>query len=110
MSRADRKKWNERYRAGAFAERTHPSALLEDWIDRLPLGRALDLACGAGRNYPVPGPQRVRGDRHRISLGQGWKEPAFGARCRAGVSTGESRTRRRCGSAANSGVIWCSVT
>ena len=50
MSRADRKKWDERYRAGAFAERTHPSALLEDWIDRLPRGRALDLACGAGRN------------------------------------------------------------
>ncbi|MDE0364779.1 MAG: class I SAM-dependent methyltransferase [Gammaproteobacteria bacterium] len=50
MSRADREKWDQRYRAGAFAERTHPSALLEDWIDRLPGGRALDLACGAGRN------------------------------------------------------------
>ena len=50
MSRADREKWDERYRAGAFAGRTHPSALLADWIDRLPKGRALDLACGAGRN------------------------------------------------------------
>ena len=50
MSRADREKWDERYRGGAFAERPHPSALLEDWIDRLPGGRALDLACGAGRN------------------------------------------------------------
>ncbi len=50
MSRADREKWDERYRAGAFAERPHPSALLEDWIERLPGGRALDLACGAGRN------------------------------------------------------------
>ena len=50
VSRADRDKWDERYRAGAFAERPHPSALLEDWIERLPGGRALDLACGAGRN------------------------------------------------------------
>ena len=56
MSKADQAKWNERYRAGAFAERTHPSALLEAWVNRLPnggggsRGRALDLACGAGRN------------------------------------------------------------
>ena len=50
MSRADREKWDKRYRAGAFTGRTHPSALLEDWIGRLPGGRALDLACGAGRN------------------------------------------------------------
>ena len=50
MSRADMEKWDERYRAGAFAERTHPSALLEAWIGRLPRGRALDLACGSGRN------------------------------------------------------------
>lgn len=56
MSKADQAKWDERYRAGAFAERTHPSALLKDWISRLPSGcgcsrgRALDLACGAGRN------------------------------------------------------------
>ena len=56
MSKADQAKWDERYRAGAFAERTHPSALLEAWISRLPSGcgcrrgRALDVACGAGRN------------------------------------------------------------
>lgn len=50
MSKADQAKWDERYRAGAFAERTHPSALLKDWVSRLPSGRALDLACGAGRN------------------------------------------------------------
>ena len=52
MSKADQAKWNERYRAGAFAERPHPSALLEAWVSRLPAsrGRALDLACGAGRN------------------------------------------------------------
>ena len=50
MSKADQDKWDERYHAGAFAERTHPSALLNEWIARLPPGRALDLACGAGRN------------------------------------------------------------
>jgi SAM-dependent methyltransferase len=50
MSVADRVKWDERYRAGAYAEREHPSALLTEWEPRLPRGRALDVACGAGRN------------------------------------------------------------
>jgi SAM-dependent methyltransferase len=50
MAQSDRDKWNERYREGAYAERTHPGALLAEWIDRIPRGRALDLACGAGRN------------------------------------------------------------
>jgi tellurite methyltransferase len=50
MSEADREKWNERYRDGAYAERTLPSAFLASWIERIPLGHALDVACGAGRN------------------------------------------------------------
>jgi len=50
VSREERDKWDERYRGGAYAERTHPTALLEEWLDRLPRGRALDIACGAGRN------------------------------------------------------------
>jgi SAM-dependent methyltransferase len=50
VTQADRAKWDERYRSGAYADRTHPSALLEQWIDRIPPGRALDVACGAGRN------------------------------------------------------------
>lgn len=50
MSEEDRRKWDERYRSGAYLERTHPSVLLEEWLDRLPGGRALDVACGAGRN------------------------------------------------------------
>ena len=50
VSRADREKWNQRYRDGAYTARTRPSALLEDWIETLPRGRALDIACGAGRN------------------------------------------------------------
>jgi tellurite methyltransferase len=50
VSKADREKWNKRYREGAYAERSHPSALLEEWAGIIPPGRALDLACGAGRN------------------------------------------------------------
>ena len=50
MSDADRERWNARYAAGEYTARTHPSPLLAAWIDRLPRGRALDVACGLGRN------------------------------------------------------------
>jgi tellurite methyltransferase len=61
MSDADRDKWNERYRAGAYAQREHPSVLVADHAGEIAatqsaaagdgaLLRALDLACGAGRN------------------------------------------------------------
>ena len=50
MSDDDRLLWNQRYLEGAYGSRTHPSALLVEWLDRLPRGRALDVACGAGRN------------------------------------------------------------
>lgn len=50
VSELDREKWNQRYRAGAYSTRLHPCALLEDWIDGIPVGRAIDVACGAGRN------------------------------------------------------------
>ena len=50
MSDADRERWNTRYASGEYAARVHPSALLAAWIDRLPRGRALDVACGLGRN------------------------------------------------------------
>ena len=50
MSAAERDKWDARYRDGAYRERTHPSALLAEWLPRLARGRALDVACGAGRN------------------------------------------------------------
>ena len=50
MSDTDREHWNARYESGEYAARTHPSALLAAWIDRLPRGRALDVACGLGRN------------------------------------------------------------
>ena len=50
MSQADLRKWDERYRAGAYAERRHPSELLSRFAGQLKPGRALDVACGAGRN------------------------------------------------------------
>lgn len=50
MSEADREKWNRRYVEGAYAGRDHPTALLHDWEPRVRRGRALDVACGAGRN------------------------------------------------------------
>ncbi|HEY3515982.1 MAG TPA: methyltransferase domain-containing protein [Gammaproteobacteria bacterium] len=50
MSAAERDKWDARYRDGAYEGRLHPTALLADWLPRLPRGRALDVACGAGRN------------------------------------------------------------
>jgi SAM-dependent methyltransferase len=50
MSQADREKWNERYAAGAYAQRRQPSDFLTSHIGLLPRGRALDVACGRGRN------------------------------------------------------------
>ena len=50
MSDTDRERWNARYASGEYAARTYPSPLLATWIDRLPRGRALDVACGLGRN------------------------------------------------------------
>jgi tellurite methyltransferase len=50
MTGAERHKWDARYRDGAYEDRTHPTVLLAEWIARLPSGRALDVACGAGRN------------------------------------------------------------
>jgi len=60
VSERDREKWNARYREGAYAERAHPSRLVERWTPRVRAlleavapgerPRALDVACGAGRN------------------------------------------------------------
>ncbi len=46
----DRDRWNARYANGTYETITHPSTYLEANIATLKLGRALDLACGAGRN------------------------------------------------------------
>jgi SAM-dependent methyltransferase len=50
VSVADRDKWDRRYREGAYAERIYPSDLLRAWAATVSPGRALDVACGAGRN------------------------------------------------------------
>lgn len=87
MSGTDRDKWNERYRDGAYAERTRPSAFLSSWIDQIPSGRALDVACGAGRNalylaaqgfevdaVDISGEalERARETAQRLGLGVNW--------------------------------------
>lgn len=50
MTDADRDKWDRRYAEGAYQARSHPSPFLVERLADLPRGRALDLACGAGRN------------------------------------------------------------
>jgi len=54
LSQSDRDKWNLRYREGAYATRKRPSAILTHWLARVAVGRteprAIDLACGIGRN------------------------------------------------------------
>jgi len=50
VSAAERDKWDARYRDGAYEGRTHPTALLAEWLPLLKRGRSLDVACGAGRN------------------------------------------------------------
>ncbi len=56
MSKEDRLRWNQRFSAGAYRDRTHPSDLLAQYQKLLePLKNngeihALDIACGLGRN------------------------------------------------------------
>lgn len=50
MTEEERAKWDDRYASGDYQPRTWPSPFLEEWIPRLPAGRALVIACGGGRN------------------------------------------------------------
>ena len=53
MSQDDRSRWDERYRSGAYADRSHPSTYLvehKSLLLKLAGRRAADLACGRGRN------------------------------------------------------------
>jgi tellurite methyltransferase len=54
MNQTRQEKWNERYLKGAYGTRTHPSALLTEWLPKLQnstnRSRAIDIACGTGRN------------------------------------------------------------
>ena len=49
MSVEDRDKWEQRYREDSY-RKTNPVQLLHDWLPQISPGRALDVACGAGRN------------------------------------------------------------
>lgn len=51
MSEEERDTWDQRYADGSYFARTWPSPFLETLLPRLPSsGRALDVACGTGRN------------------------------------------------------------
>ena len=50
MSETEGLEWDRRYTDGDYRPRTWPSPFLGEWIERFPVGRALDVACGAGRN------------------------------------------------------------
>ena len=50
MSEAERKEWSLRWAEGDYHARSAPSALVAACAWRIRKGRALDLACGNGRN------------------------------------------------------------
>ena len=53
LALTDRQRWDQRYRQGTYAARSWPSAYLKQLRDDgllQPSGRALDVACGRGRN------------------------------------------------------------
>ena len=50
LTDADCEKWDQRYAEGSYRSRSYPSPFLVERLAELPRGRALDLACGAGRN------------------------------------------------------------
>jgi 2-polyprenyl-3-methyl-5-hydroxy-6-metoxy-1,4-benzoquinol methylase len=45
-----RERWNEKWRERGADARAEPNRFLVEDVSDLPAGRALDLACGAGRN------------------------------------------------------------
>lgn len=50
MSEEERTKWDKRYGEGTYQPRTWPSPFLLEWLPQFNKGRALDIACGTGRN------------------------------------------------------------
>ncbi len=49
MSEQDRARWNQRYIEDSY-HKNNPVTFVEAWLPDIPVGRALDVACGAGRN------------------------------------------------------------
>lgn len=49
MSKQDRDKWDQRYAEDSY-RKNNPVDLLQHWLPGIPEGKALDVACGAGRN------------------------------------------------------------
>lgn len=49
MSEQDRNTWDKRYAEDSY-QKNNPVTLLEAWLPRFPVGKALDVACGPGRN------------------------------------------------------------
>jgi SAM-dependent methyltransferase len=50
MTEDDKNHWEKRYSGDGYESNRKPSALLTEWLEGRPPGRALDLACGTGRN------------------------------------------------------------
>jgi protein-L-isoaspartate O-methyltransferase len=50
VSEQERTRWDHRYAAGEYVPRSDPTPFLLEWLDRIPPGRALDIATGTGRN------------------------------------------------------------
>lgn len=48
MSAEDRRRWDEKYASRSIARPQAPSSVIEQFLERLPPGRALDVACGNG--------------------------------------------------------------
>lgn len=49
MSEEDRKKWDQRYAEDSHRKRTQPGEFIAQWIDKITVGNALDVACGLGQ-------------------------------------------------------------
>ena len=67
MSDIDRDKWNQRYAENTW-RKGNPVTLVEDWLPRIPRGKALDVACGAGRNSILLAQQGFEVDAIDISV------------------------------------------
>ena len=83
MSDADRRKWDARYARADFRASAEASPFLQAHCSRITPGRALELACGAGRNAIYLAQQGFSVDAIDISE-QGLQHARTGAE-RAGV-------------------------